>query len=395
VRAAERYGVGPGELLAIDLPPGAAWVDLVRELWDGGVAFLPLDQRLTARERRALVDRARPAAVLDDTGETTLFGDAGRLSTGTAVVVATSGTEGEPKLVELSREAVAAAIGSSASMLGATPDDPWLACLTPAHIGGLLVYLRGAVLGSPIVALERFDPAAVTRAGSGAFVSVVPAMVRRLVDGPGLDPSELRCALVGGDAFEPSLAAAAAERALRCVPTYGLTESCGGVVYGTTPLAGVEVRVADGGRIELHGPTSMQGYLHDPQATAEAFTVDGWLRTRDAGELGPGGALTVFGRLDDAIVTGGELVWPAEVEAVLRTQPKVADVLVVGRPHPGWGRQVTARVVPTDPSDPPSLEELRDQARGELADFKLPRALEAVRTIPRTRAGKPQRARFS
>lgn len=395
MRGAERLGVGPGELLAVDLPPGPAWVELVRELWDEGVAFLPLDQRLTDRERRALVDRARPAAVLDGTGETTFFGDAGPLSDGTAVVVATSGTEGEPKLVELSRGAVAAAVETSAAALRADPADPWVACLTPAHVGGLLVYLRGAVLGGPVVALERFDPAAVLQASAGAFVSLVPTMVRRLLDALGLDPSTLRRALVGGDAFEPALAMAATERGLRCVPTYGLTESCGGVVYGPTPLAGTEVRIGDGGRIELRGPTLMEGYLHDPQATAEAFAVDGWLRTRDAGALDDDGSLTVFGRLDDAILTGGELVWPAEVEAALRTHPKVADVLVVGRPHPDGGQRVSALVVPADPADPPTLEELHDHARGRLAGFKLPRGLELTRAVPRTRGGKPQRSAFS
>jgi acyl-CoA synthetase (AMP-forming)/AMP-acid ligase II len=136
----------------------------------------------------------------------------------------------------------------------------------------------------------------------------------------------------------------------------------------------------------------MEGYLRDPQATAEAFTVDGWLRTRDAGELDADGSLTVLGRLDDAILTGGELVWPVEVEAVLRTHPKVADVLVVGRPHPEWGHQVTALVVATDPSASPTLEELREHARKELADFKLPRELEWVDRIPSTPGGKARRA---
>jgi O-succinylbenzoic acid--CoA ligase len=175
------------------------------------------------------------------------------------------------------------------------------------------------------------------------------------------------------------------------VATYGLTESGGGVVYDGRPLPDTQLRIGEGGRIELRGPTLMEGYLGDPQATAEAFTVDGWLRTRDAGVLGNDGSLTVLGRLDDAILTGGELVWPAEVEAVLRTHPKVADVVVLGRPHPDWGRQVTALVVPTDPADPPTLVELRDHARRDLADFKLPRAVEMVDRIPRTRSGKVRR----
>jgi O-succinylbenzoic acid--CoA ligase len=390
VRAAERLGVGSGELLAIDLAPGPVWIDIVRELWGERIAFLPIDQRLTDRERRALVDRARPAAVLDATGETTLFGDAGRVSEGTAVVIATSGTEGEPKLAELSRDAVAAAIEASASALGATPGDPWIACLTPAHVGGLLVYLRGAILGAPVVALERFDPAAVVEAGRDAFVSLVPAMVRRLLDAE-VGPSGLRCVLVGGDAFDAELARAAKAQGLRGVATYGLTESCGGVVYDGRALPGIHLRIGEGNRIELRGPTLMEGYLHDPQATANAFSVDGWLRTSDAGELDGDGSLIVHGRLDDAILTGGEVVWPAEVEAVLRTHPKVADVAVVGRPHPERGCEVTALVVPTHLVDVPTIRELRDHAGAALAAFKVPRGLEVVEELPKTASGKLRR----
>ncbi len=386
--------MGSGELLAIDLPPGPAWVDLVAGLWRDGIAFLPLDQRLTDGERRALVDRARPAAVLDGTGETTLFGDAGRLSDGVAVVVATSGTEGGPRLAELSRDAVTAAIGASAEAIGATADDPWVACLTPAHIGGLLVYLRGAVLGAPVVSLDRFDPEAVVEAGREAFVSLVPSMVRRVVEAE-VDPSGVRCALVGGDAFEPALARAAVARGLACVPTYGLTESCGGVVYDGRPFSGTQLRIGERARIELSGPTLMEGYLHDPQATAIAFSVDGWLRTSDAGDLDDEGRLTVHGRLDDAILTGGEVVWPEEVEAVLRTHPKVADVVVVGRPHADWGQQVTALAVAVDPGDPPDPSELLDRARHGLASYKVPRTVEVVGDLPRTRSGKLRRSIFS
>jgi len=136
----------------------------------------------------------------------------------------------------------------------------------------------------------------------------------------------------------------------------------------------------------------MEGYRGDPSATAAAFTVDGWLRTGDLGELDPDGRLIVHGRADDAIRTGGETVWPDEVEAALRSHLGVADVAVVGRPDREWGQRVTAWIVPADPSDPPGLEALREHCRERLARFKAPRELILVEEIPRTPSGKLRRA---
>jgi O-succinylbenzoic acid--CoA ligase len=389
--------VAPGDLLAIDLDPGPAWPDLVRRLWADGVAFLPLDRRLSGRERGRIVDLARPAAVVDGDGEATLFAASGPVDSSTALVVATSGTAGVPKLVELSRSAIAAAIAGSVSTLGVTGNEPWVACLPPAHIGGMLVLLRGAIGGAPVTALERFDANSVLDVSDGAFVSVVPSMVVRLLE-TGRDLSSTAL-LVGGGALEPGVRRAAEERGGRIVSTYGLTECAGGVVYDGRPFAETEVRVVttpDGGpgQIELGGPTLMEGYLHDPAATGAVFTTDGWLRTGDAGAL-DAGILTVHGRLDDAIRTGGETVWPLEVERSLRDHPRVADVAVAGRPHPEWGSQVTAFVVPADPTDPPGLEELRDHASETIARFKTPRELVLLEELPRTPSGKLRRGQLT
>ncbi len=134
--------MGTDELIVIDLPPGPEWVGLVTRLWLDEVPFLPLDHRLTERERGAIVDRARPHFVRDAAGDT-LLADAAPVTPGVAIVMPTSGTGGEPKLVELHRVAAVVAISRSAQRLGATPDARWLCPLTPAHIGGLLVLLRG------------------------------------------------------------------------------------------------------------------------------------------------------------------------------------------------------------------------------------------------------------
>lgn len=381
--------MGTDELVVIDLPPGPDWVGLVTRLWLDEVPFLPLDDRLTDREKRAIVDRARPHLVRDAGGET-LLADAAPIGPGVAIVMPTSGTAGEPKLVELHRVAVVVAVSRSAKRLGATPGAPWLCPLTPAHIGGLLVLLRAAILGAPVTVHERFDPERLVHDGEGAaFASVVPTMVRRLVaSNLGLHGLTL---LVGGDGMDDETGEAARSRGARLVTTYGLTETCGGFTYDGVPLDGMAVRLDAGDAIEVTGSTVMEGYRLDPAATGAAFTTDGWLRTGDLGAIDDVGHLSVHGRADHVIRTGAEKVWPEEVERALSSHPKVRDVAVAGDPDPEWGSHVSAFVVPANAGDPPSLEELRAHGAERLARFKLPRELHLVVEIPRTRTGKVRR----
>jgi len=385
-------GLAPGELVAVALDPGPAWGPLVAELWGRGIPFLPLDHRLAPPERTALVDRARPTAVLEPDGELTFFAQPAPIDATIGVVVATSGTGGTPKLVELTRNAVAAAVEGSRRALRAADDEAWVACLSPAHVGGLLVFLRAALLGGPVIVLERFEPAALADATPpGASVALVPTMLGRLVDAD-MDLSRFGVLLVGGGPVPAELRAAAEARGARIVSTYGLTESCGGVVYDGAPFQGTGVRIGGDARIELQGPTLMEGYRHDPAATGATFTTDGWFLTADAGSLDDDGRLHVRGRLDEAIRTGAETVWPDEVERALQQHPKVADVAIAGRPHPEWGQQVVAFVVPATLDDPPSLEELRDHASERIARHKAPRVLVLVADLPRTSSGKVRRA---
>jgi O-succinylbenzoic acid--CoA ligase len=335
------------------------------------------------------VDRARPHFVRDAGGET-LLADAAPVAPGVAIVMSTSGTAGEPKLVELHRVAVVVAVSRSAQRLGSTPDTPWICPLTPAHIGGLLVLLRAAILGAPVTIHERFDPERLVGDAEGAaFASVVPGMVRRLVaENLGLDGLTL---LVGGDAIDADTAGAARARGARLVTTYGLTETCGGFTYDGVPLEGMDVRLDADDAIEVSGSTVMENYRLDPAATGAAFTTDGWLRTGDVGAIDDEGRLSIHGRADHVIRTGAEKVWPEEVEGVLARHPKVADVAVAGRPDPEWGSRVSAFVVPRVIDDPPTLDELRAYGAEHLARFKLPRELSLVAEIPRTHTGKVRR----
>lgn len=377
-----------GDVVAVALPPAPEWLDLVREIWDPGAALLPVDHRLPEGEKRALVQRARPTVVLSSDGWERRA-DGIPAEADVALVVSTSGTGGEPKLVQFDRAAIDAAVAASAMALEATPHDRWLCCLPLAHVGGLLVLLRGVLLGAPVTVHPRFDPAAVALERDVAFTSVVPTMLVRLLDA-GVDLRGFRAILVGGahlpfDVRERALAAGA-----RLVETYGLTESCGGVVYEGRPLSGVRMRIDAECGIELSGPMMMLGYRFDAEGTARALTPDGWLRPGDAGEIDLDGRLQVIGRVDDLINSGGEKVWPQEVEAVLRTHPKVAEVLVRGRPDPEWGQRVVAWVVPTDAADPPTLEELRAHAARRLPRHKAPREIVPIEALPKTGPGKPR-----
>jgi O-succinylbenzoic acid--CoA ligase len=383
----------PGELVAYALPPSGIWLDVLAAHAASGASLMPVDVRLSTREQRAVVERARPRLLVTPEDEV-MFADPAPTDPDRAwIVIATSGVTGAPKLAELPRTALGSAVAGSLSALDASAFDPWVACLTPAHVGGLLVLLRGAMAGAPVDVFEPFDAARLLRlAPDGAHVALVPTMLRRLV-AVAADLSHLGALLVGGASVDPALRDAAARLGGRVVSTYGLTESCGGVVYDGVPFDGTGVRVASDGEIQLSGPTLMEGYRADPSATADAFTLDGWLRTGDLGELDPEGRPVVRGRADDAIRTGGETVWPDEVEAALRSHPGVADVAVAGVPDPEWGQRVAAWIVPADRTDPPTLDELRERCRERIARFKAPSELILVESIPRTASGKVRRRR--
>lgn len=387
--ALEHVSVTTGDVVAVSLEPGSAWFDLVAETWAAGAALLPVDHRLPPREAGALLERARPTVSLDAVGARRIDGEAADPEI--ALIVHTSGTGGTPKLVQFDRRAIDAAVASSASALGASDRDRWLCCLPLAHIGGLLVLLRGVLLGAPVTIRPGFDAAAVAAERGSAFTSVVPTMLGRLV-AAGAELSAFRAILVGGAHLSPDLRASAERAGANVVETYGLTETCGGVVYDGVPLPGTEMRIDPHGGIELRGSTLMRGYRFDPSATAAAFTEDGWLRPGDAGEIDGKGRLHVVGRFDDLINTGGEKVWPDEVEAALREHPRVRDVAAGGRPDPEWGQRVVVWVVPADPSDPPSLDELRAFAARTLPRHAAPRELTLAERLPRTASGKLRRS---
>jgi o-succinylbenzoate---CoA ligase len=281
--------------------------------------------------------------------------------------------------LQASARAVSGALG-----VGPGSGDRWLCCLPLHHVGGLAVLARSWTVGTPVDVHPRFDVTAIGAASDATLISLVPVMARRLVAaGVDLD-RRFRRVLVGGGPVPADLPG---------TPTYGLTETWGGVVHGGRPLDGVEVALGHDDEILVRGLVVMRGY-RSPTAdsdTAAAFTSDGWLRTGDAGALDERGRLRVVDRLRDLIKTGGVSVAPTEVEGVLSAHPDVVDVCVTGAPDPEWGERVVAYVVPSDPSAPPTVEGLRAFARERLSAAKLPREVVVVDAVPRTPGGKPLR----
>jgi O-succinylbenzoic acid--CoA ligase len=276
------------------------------------------------------------------------------------------------------------------------------------HVGGLSILLRSVMQGTGVVVHERFDPAAVNRAIDDegvTIVSLVSVLVQRLLDHRGERPfpPHFRCALVGGGPVPPALLERCARLGVPVAQTYGLTEATSQVT--TLPpvdairklgsagraLPGTEVRIGRGdeGEILVRGPTVMQGYLDDPAATTVALR-DGWLHTGDVGRLDEEGYLYVLDRRDDLIVTGGENVYPAEVEAALVSHPSVLEAAVIGLLDPTWGQRVVGVVRLEAKASP---EELQAHCRGLLAGYKVPREIHVVQApLQRTASGKLQRS---
>jgi O-succinylbenzoic acid--CoA ligase len=368
-------------LHAVVLPPGPLLARRLEAALDGtGPAICPLSPGLPEPALRAVLDALAPAAV--ETPDGTVTRDSGR-PTDAAALIATSGSTGQPKIVELSAEALRFSATATLQRVGAAPGDRWLCCLPTDHIAGIQVLTRSIVAGTTPVIQERFSPAEALASGV-QHISVVPTQLRRMLDH---DLSVFSSILLGGAAASADLLASARAAGGRVLTTYGMSETCGGCVYDGVPLDGVSAAVGDDGRIRLAGPVLFGGYRLRPDLTAGV--VDGeWFVTSDLGVI-ENGALRVRGRADDVINTGGEKVVAGEVEHLLRAHPAVEDVVVVGRPDPEWGELVTAVVVGSA-----TLEELREHVRATLPAHAAPRALELVPEIPLLASGKPDRVRL-
>jgi len=402
-------------------------VELLAAALDGsGPALLPLDAGLPPARLAELIAAFAPDTIEGLDGESTArSGEKKEVADGTAVIIGTSGSTGTSKGVQLSAAALLHSARASLARIGARPGERWLCCLPGTNIAGLQVLVRSLVGGTDPVLASNADAATVAASGC-AHVSLVPTQLRRLLD-PDIDISTplagFSSVLLGGAAAPPSLLGAARAAGVPVVTTYGMTETCGGCVYDGLPLDGVRVAIGDddtphggggtaqdsegaaqdgggtagrgGGRIWIGGPVLFSGYRRlTATPAADPVLADGWFRTGDLGQLDSAGQLTVRGRADDVINTGGRKVVPGEVAAALETCPGVREVAVVGHPDAEWGERVVAVVVPADPANPPALELLRLHVKERLPRYAAPSRVVVVDAVPLLPSGKYDIARL-
>ncbi|MGO9487478.1 MAG: AMP-binding protein [Solirubrobacteraceae bacterium] len=394
-------GVAPGERVAIALPAGLGFAQALHACLLLGAVAVPVDLRLSRSERDRIV--AGAAALVEEPLETAVGRARSRPAPpsrhdlqATALVVHTSGTTAGPRPVELTYgNLLWSALGSGVA-LGVATDERWLCALPLSHVGGLSILMRSAIYATTAVVHERFEADRALHAlhgGGVTLVSLVATTLARLLDAGLSRPPALRCALTGGGPVPGALIERAERAGVPVSLTYGLTETCsqattvplaallaGGAQADTAgpPLFCTRVRIAADGEILLAGPT----------VARSAALRGGWLATGDLGRIDERGWLGVVGRKADTIVSGGENVAPAEVEAVLEAHPAVLEAAVVGRPDQEWGEAVTAWVV-ARPGQELDVGELVEHCRRSLAPYKVPKDfLASDQPLPRTPSGK-------
>jgi len=352
---------------------------------------------------RAALDRQGPAVlpVAPGAGPVRAL-SAERVPDDVALVVATSGSTGAPRGVMLSAAALRASAAATDARLGGPAQ--WLLALPAHHVAGVQVVVRSLLAGTRPVVLRATDGgfrpdgfAAGTAAltGERRYVSLVPTQLHRLLDHDAGRAALLTydAVLLGGAATPPALLERARSASARVVTTYGMSETCGGCVYDGSALDGVRVRLGADGTVLLAGPVLARGYLGRPDLDRATFTRDEgvrWLRTNDLGRL-EGGLLTVVGRADDVLVTGGVKVAPAGVERVVAGLDGVGEVCVVGVPDPEWGQAVVAVVVPRGGAAPPTVAQVRSAVAATLGAPAAPRHVVAVDRLPLRGPGKVDR----
>ena len=440
--------VAAGDRIAALLPNGSGYVMLVHALLRLRATLVPLNTRLSdgevafqlrdvgagvlivdrrTRERaRHVVDDAQSVLEIDDllsdapaAGDEVKSGPDLSLTHASVAVLAiiyTSGTTGQPKGAMLTVANFWWSAWGSQQNIGTREDDRWLAVLPLFHVGGLSIVLRSAIYGTAVVVHDSFDAEAVNRAIDDdgiTLVSVVAVMLQRMLDARGDKPypESLRAVLAGGGPVPIALLERAAQLGLAVSQTYGLTETTSQIATLPPPdalrkvgsagraLQRNEIRIepmddvteSDAGEILVRGPVVMAGYANDQTAT-DAAIVDGWLHTGDIGRMDADGYLYVLDRRDDLIITGGENVYPAEVEAVLLRHPEVMEVGVIGLPDAEWGQRVVA-VVKLNGSERVDASALASHCRAQLAGYKVPREIRITdEPLPRTAAGKLKRS---
>jgi o-succinylbenzoate---CoA ligase len=359
-------------LLALDFPLGPDLEAALRRCVEVGDAFCVLDQRLSPRGREEELTALGATAVLDRDGRRERA--EGRLvDDDVGLVMLTSGSSGTPKAAELTWSALSASASMTQATLRSDVSPVWFPCLPANHIGGLAVLLRAVLGDASLLWGDADDLEAAARRGA-THVAVVATQLARF------DLAGFYRVLLGGARAPRDLPA-------NVVTTWGMTETGSGVVYDGYALPGVEV-VAPDGELLVRSPTLFRSYRDRPRPTAIGPDGrDDWFPTGDAGAVGDG-RVRVRGRLGFVINTGGEKLWPEDLELVLGALPGVRDVAVTAVEDPEWGQRVVALVI----SDDGNLDDaIRREAAERIGPWAKPKEVRYVVAIPRTANGKLRR----
>lgn len=324
-------------------------------------------------------------------------------------IVYTSGTTGNPKgVVHTYGNHWWSAIGSVLN-LGLTEQDKWLAVLPLFHVSGFSICMRSVLYGIPIFLMEKFDAEAVNEAiiSKGVtIISVVTVMLQRLYDelGEKSYPKSFRCMLIGGGPVPRPLLEKAAAKNIPVFQSYGLTETSSQIVT-LSPTEALKKLGSAGkplfpGQLHIHnpdeqgvgeifvkGPMVTKGYFKNPEANNKSFT-NGWLATGDLGYVDEDGFLYVVDRRTDLIISGGENIYPSEIESVLSGYQGVKEVGVVGKKDPTWGEVPVAFIVKDERIE---KDELIQFAKEHLASYKVPKEIYFLDHLPRTASNKLMR----
>lgn len=373
-------------LRGFGVPPHAA-PDALRDCRSAGDAAVFFDPTLTPSAVQSLADHFGVATltVADSQGatRTTVLSDPVTVAEDTALVVLTSGSTGEPKGVELGSDALDTAVAASLTRLVTGPVNTVIQALPTHHVAGLLGILRADRLGADLTTVTSADDLC---GATGELVSLVPTQLARLVDRD-VDLARLGTILLGGARASVDLLDQARAKGATIITSYGMSESCGGCVYDGTPIGTLSCQVdapsGSPGVISLRGPQMFSGYRSG--RTLAPRNSDDWFVTSDVGVL-VDGQLTVLGRNDQTVVSGGENVPLLAVDAAMRAVAQVDDVFVFARDHDQWGHEVLAVAV-TKMSE----SDLRDVLKTVLPHAWVPRQIRIVKDVPRTGLGKPDR----
>ncbi|MEX0844302.1 MAG: AMP-binding protein, partial [Balneolaceae bacterium] len=414
--------------------------------WKLGIPFIPINPNIKTEELRSYLEALKPVLIFCDTANRSRLGDDNVVKMDENFFLNsfnydirnmdlpdpesideseifgyffTSGTTSEPKIVPLKRRQILSASNASSQNFKPDPNHYWLLCLPLNHIGGISIILRSVLYGTAIYRMGDFDEEMVKEflSENNRFqaASLVPTMLKRLLDDPLFHTHrEFKSILLGGGPISIELLKKSAERGIPIVSSFGMTETCAQIIANPllapsgmyTPLKSVgkpfppnEMQIRDdngrvlgknqSGALWLKGPQVFDGY-YDIENNEDFFDKNGWFNTGDFGHINGFGHLFIESRRTDLIITGGENVNPNEVEQAIQKLPSIEQAVVIGLPDEEWGQKVTA-VVTLKNGKTPELDEIREQLKESLTDFKIPKELKIVKDFPKTNTGKIKR----